>query len=398
MSVSPDISLALEIGQPLVTPLTAGIVVMVLIIFFFALLSIISYFPVLLSLTSYIHSVARIKARGVLYIQYEPAFDLIQSGSVTDCLGRLKQAGYLSDVRVETSLEEIEEELLIAWSSELAQMELDAPHDAAVLFAAYHHLHELYKVKRILRLVYGRMGERVMAHPSLLPRDISEDLAAKMASLTSVSECIRLMGHTWYGKALISALPLCDAKNSLYDIEHALDCIGFSELVSRMNLVQSYLPTLYRTFISVLIDIQNVKTLIRAKHGGWSQDDVRLCLVSGGQYLPAWQIARLNEMMSLPDLISQLAGTRFDPYLTPEMREYPTPTSLMRLDIALDRMLLDTVYRLGLEYYHSGGPLVKYLVSKEYELRNIRVILSGIAEELDAEIISRMVVFEPEMA
>ena len=298
---------------------------------------------------------------------------------------------------METSPEEIEEELLIAWFSELAQMELDAPHDAAVLFAAYHHFHELYKVKRILRLVHGRMGERVLTHPSLLPKDISEDLAAKIASLTSVSECVRLMNHTWYGKALIDALPLYESKKSLYDLEHALDCIGFSELEGRMNLVQSYLPTLYRTFISVLTDIQNVKTLIRAKHGGWNQDDVRLCLLSGGQYLPAWQIARLHQMMSVHDLISQLAGSRFDPYLSPEMREYPTPTSLMRLDIALDRMLLDTVYRLGLEFYHSGGPLIKYLVSKEFELRNIRVIISGIAEGLDAEIISRMVVLEPEL-
>ena len=160
-------------------------------------------------------------------------------------------------------------------------------------------------------------------------------------------------------------------------------------------MVQTYLASPYRDFISVLIDIQNVRTLIRAKHAGWNQEDASLCLIEGGLELPFWRLVQLNEMMSLPDVVRQRTGTCFDSMLSPLLRTYPSTDSMLQIDLALDRHLLDTISRLSMEYYHTGGPLLWYVVAKEFELRNIRIILSGIYEGYSSEQIFQMLVTEP---
>ena len=69
---------------------------------------------------------------------------------------------------------------------------------------------------------------------------------------------------------------------------------------------------------------------------------------------------------------------------------------MLSIDLALDRYLLETISRLSMEYYHTGGPLLWYLVAKEFELRNIRIILTGLSEGLSSDQIGKMLITGPE--
>ena len=112
--------------------------------------------------------------------------------------------------------------------------------------------------------------------------------------------------------------------------------------------------------------------------------------------LPLWRLIQMNEMMSVPDVVRQLTATPYDQILTPLLRSYPSPDVMLRIDLALDQYLLQVVSRLGLAYYHTGGPLLWYLIAKEFELRNIRIILSGLIEGLSPEQISWLVITQRE--
>ncbi|HOL41450.1 MAG TPA: V-type ATPase subunit [Methanospirillum sp.] len=392
----PDLNALFETGSPYFTPLSAAVLILILVLLFITLLSTAGYFPVLLSITSYTPIIARLKAKGVPYNNPELLEGLIQSGSVQDCMSRLKNMGYLTRAPLDCTPDQAEDELLLTWYEEVTLLRSQAPRDAWLFFDAILFFHEIARIKRILRFIHVHRAYMIMDKPELWPEGCTPDLAAKLSNVRTMNEGIRLLLETRYGQALLDGMPRYDTEQSLFYLELALDCMGYAELKRQMSMVQTYLASPYREYIAVLIDIHNLRVLIRAKHSGWNPDEVPLCLVDGGQHLPMWRLTQMNEMMSVPDVVRQLIGTAYDPILSPLLRSYPSADSMLHLDLALDQYLLDTVSRLGLVYYHTGGPLLWYLVAKEYELRNIRIILSGLYEGFSPEQIIQMMVRGPE--
>ena len=164
-----DLTVLLSAGSPFITELTAAILIAVMFLLFLTLLSIVGYFPVLLSLTSYTSVVARIKARGVPYIEPELVQDLMQSGSLPDSISRLKSSGYLASVSLDCNPDQAEEELLIAWYDEVQNLRSQAPRDAWLFFDAILSFQEIAKVKRILRMVHDGRAAIIPEIPLLLP-------------------------------------------------------------------------------------------------------------------------------------------------------------------------------------------------------------------------------------
>lgn len=390
--VTSDLTSLFDIGIPDMTPMSTGILIAILIILLLTLLSTAAYFPVLLSISSYTGINARVKAKGIPYIQEDGVQDLLQSGSAADCINRLKNAGYLTSVNPDCSPDQAEEELLASWYEEVSIMRSQAPRDAWLFFDAVLFFQEIAKVKRVLRLVFMGRAVRITEEPRLWPDGFSADLASKISNTKNIEESIRLFQETRYGTALTQALPLYEKEKSLFFFDHALDCEGYAELKKQASMVQSTLSSPYREFIATIVDIQNVRILMRAKNAGWDPGAIPVCLVEGGLELPRWRLVQLNEMMSLPDLIRQLTGTRYEPLLSPHLRTYPSSDSMLMMDLALDQYLLDTASRLELQYYLAGGPLLYYLVAKDYELRNIRIILTGIIEKIPSDAVSRLLV------
>jgi len=388
----PDLNTLLDTGSPYFTHLSGAVLIVILILLFLTLLSTAGYFPVLLSITSYTPIIARLKAKGVPFIEPLQLRELMQSSSVQDCMSRLKSYGYLTDVPIECTPDQAEEELLLTWYEEVILLRSQAPRDAWLFFDAFLYFQEIAKVKRIIRLIHMDRSWAIAETPELWPEGCSPDLAAKLGNVQSMSEGVRLLQETRYGEPLFSVLALYEEEKSVFYLDHALDCMGFSELKSQMSMVQTYLASPYRDYIAVLIDIQNIRALIRAKHSGWNPEAVQLCLIDGGQELPMWRLVQMNEMMSVPDLLRQLSGTGYDPVLSPIFRTYPSTDTMLRMDMALDQYLLDTISRLGLTYYHTGGPLLFYLVAKEFELRNIRIIVSGLYDGFSADKITPMLI------
>ncbi|MFH0966787.1 MAG: V-type ATPase subunit, partial [Methanobacteriota archaeon] len=81
-----------------------------------------------------------------------------------------------------------------------------------------------------------------------------------------------------------------------------------------------------------------------------------------------------------------------DPVLSPLLPLYPNPDGLLLFDLALDRYHLSLAERISLVYYHTGGPLITYLVEKGLEMRNIQVILAGISSGVSPDQIQKYLI------
>jgi len=100
------------------------------------------------------------------------------------------------------------------------------------------------------------------------------------------------------------------------------------------------------------------------------------------------------EVNDLTELFNELEGT---PYITPirdAMSDYEKTRSISALEIAMDRFLLARIVDISIQYTITAGPMIRYIVSKEYETRNLKTVLRGLSEEMPDKKIAPLLITE----
>ena len=64
------------------------------------------------------------------------------------------------------------------------------------------------------------------------------------------------------------------------------------------------------------------------------------------------------------------------------------------LENALDSLFLKLVTNISIQNYVSIGPTIRFIVSKEFEIRNLKIIAKGIGENLPTEMIKSYLTWE----
>jgi len=394
MTPDPDfIALLSNVASDL-TPLTTGVLILAIFLILLAILGTAGYMTTLLSIASYAYPIARMKAIGVPFILDSNLQELLDTGSVTECLGRLKAAGHpLGSVKL-SDPDSLESYLIRGWYEEISLLASIVPSNVSPFFEAYLEQAEVAEIKRIIRLIHGQKSTLLNSERIIPVGVITSDLIENAIRSHGLEDCIRHFHATRYGAPLETAFFSCPDCDSILPLEEALDRVAYGDLRVSAGMIRSDMASPYLDYMGQVIDIQNLKTLIRAKHGGWDDADILPCLMEGGHTFPLWRVIQLNEMKSVPDLINQISGTVFDPLFSPILHLYPNSDSLLFFELALDRYHLSLAERISLVYYHTGGPLIAYLVEKGFEMRNIRVILSAISSGVSPDQIQKYLVSE----
>lgn len=396
MTLDPDFISLITAATPDFTLITAGILILAVSLILLAVLANAAYMTTLLSIASYAYPIARIKAIGVPFIQSSHLQDLLESGSVTECLSRLRTAEHPLGTITHPDPDSLEIHLIRGWYEEMSLLASIVPAEVSPFFEAYLEQAETAEIKRILRLIHGQKSDLLTSDRIVPVGGITSDLIEGAIRSHGLEDGIRHFHATRYGSPLENAFLSSHEGGSILPLEVALDRVAYGDLKIAAEMIRSDMASPYREYMEQIIDIQNLRTLLRVKHGGWSEADITPCLMEGGLTFPLWRVMQLNEMQSVPDLINQISGTVFDPVLSPLLPRYPDTDSLLFFDLALDRYHLGLAERISLVYYHTGGPLIAYLVEKGLEMRNIRVILSGISAGVSPGQIQKYLVYESE--
>lgn len=396
MTLDPDFISLLNTATPDFTPITAGVLILAIFLILLAILGNAGYMITLLSIASYAYPIARMKAIGTPFIQSSRLQELLDSGSVTECLSRLRAADHPLGSVKQSDHDSLENHLLRGWYEEMSLLASIVPSEVSPFFEAYLEQAEVAEIKRIIRLIHGQKSALLTSDRIVPVGVITADLIESAIRSHGLEDCIRHFHTTRYGPPLETAFFSCHEGGSILPLEEALDQVAYGDLKIAAEMIRSDMASPYREYMGQVIDIQNIRTLIRAKHGGWNDVDILPCLMEGGHTFPLWRVVQLNEMRSVPDLINQISGTVFDAVLSPMLPLYPNPDSLLFFDLALDRYHLSLAERISLIYYHTGGPLIAYLVDKGLEMRNIWVILSGISASVSPDQIQKYLVYEQE--
>ena len=147
-------------------------------------------------------------------------------------------------------------------------------------------------------------------------------------------------------------------------------------------------------FINTLIDITNIRNILRAKQIGYSEESCLDFFIGEGQEIPFWKFKEIAIAESVPQVISSLDGTSYYSALKDRLDDYNADKSVQVLENSLEERFLALVKNISIKNYVTIGPTLRFLVNKEYEIRNLKAVVKGLGENIPSEIIKKLMIKE----
>lgn len=245
------------------------------------------------------------------------------------------------------------------------------------LISEYLKKYDIWNIKTILRGKYcGASTDEIL----------EAVVAAGRLSYTFISE---LAAKPTYDDVITSLLTseysfiLKDYNGKdLSDIENRLDQKYYQDLFEAIGDSKSKDRKLFSKFVRTDIDLKNIITLFRLKKYGITDLAMVDLIVEGGLRLKFKDVERMLSL-SFEDFLTELEKT---PYWE-EISDCcgPKMDSLIGVETRLKKLRLKSATSFSHVYPLSIVPIIDYILSKENEVNNLRIIIRGKATGLSEE-------------
>jgi V/A-type H+-transporting ATPase subunit C len=129
-----------------------------------------------------------------------------------------------------------------------------------------------------------------------------------------------------------------------------------------------------KRYFSMMIDVQNLKMLLRAKRDNMSYQQIEPFLIKGGELMD--RIMKGFDEFGITDIINGLEGTAFYKPLTEVLPEYKEE-SLFVFENVLDGLISRTGMDISTSYPFGMGPIIGFLAVKDMESKSLRRIMTA---------------------
>ncbi len=147
-------------------------------------------------------------------------------------------------------------------------------------------------------------------------------------------------------------------------------------------------------FIRTLVDVNTIKNILRAKQLNYDSESIKKLYIGEGQQIASWKFKDLTELESVPHVISSLEGLSYYDALKNAIEEYNKQNSVQVLENALDSHLLKLLEDLSTQNYVTIGPTLRFIVTKEFEIENLKIIAKGVSEGFTSDLIKPLLIME----
>ncbi len=252
--------------------------------------------------------------------------------------------------------------------NEFSELSKIAQGSAKRAFLLYLKRYDLENVKTLLRMKkLGEFDANVFVCAGALKRNTLEKL--KDCGIREILSSLRLLTEKE-----ISELEKCYEEENFVDLENFLDKKYLFMLTKATRHLKRE-GIWIKKFVKMRIDIINLRKLYSLKKAGAKREEIISLL------LPFGTISRkeLEELagMELEEMHAKISQ-RFK-----ELKETEPSTSLGEIDAKLEINLLKTAEKLMHAHPLSLAPLIAYVLMKEAEARNIKLIARAKYHEVE---------------
>jgi V/A-type H+-transporting ATPase subunit C len=147
-------------------------------------------------------------------------------------------------------------------------------------------------------------------------------------------------------------------------------------------------------FVNFMTDIENIKNILRAKNQGYDEKICYSLYLGDGKEISDWKYKELSQCDDVNQIIISLEGTSYYPKLKDSIEIYNQNNSTQIFEHALDEHYLKILKEISIQNYVHIGPILRFLISKKYEIMNLKIISKGIDEGINSNIIKNLLIRE----
>ena len=335
-----------------------------------------------LTSTRYAFLSAYVKGEEARSVQGDHISVILQRARTTqDVLELIRDTDAGETLREETwkTYPELEECLWKTLSGNLDRIRrFTLPEGVGKMIRVFLNRFDILNIKLALRAVHEEKPFSPVPLGSLSEEDLLDELS-RVKSVPDLLSHLRAAGLGEYGD-ILSEVSEIDEK-SILDLERVLDGFYNEQWVKTLGGMDE--GTLLVRVQGIFIDYANLRTVFRLVIGGRGavSDNVFL---KGGHLFDA---ALLREFLSLSpgEIVSRLADTEYEYAAQDLARGVEKGKSVGIVDQILDRYLYRTVRYLLAPRAMSPCALLWYLIIKELEIRNLRMIFKVLYDGVPVE-------------
>lgn len=262
---------------------------------------------------------------------------------------------------------------------------------AEMIIQAYLVRYDIYNLKTILRGNIAGMdnGEiRKLLIPAGRLDMAALDMLLKKETCSEIMVASKVVK---IDKDVSAAIDECEKGKCLCSIENMLDK-NYYNMLMELSLTMPKQGRYVRKFLKTEIDFLNLKVLFRLVREKLPKKDIVDKLVFSGEKLSRKKLLMLADSKDCEELYSGLSGTGYDAVLEKSMNDLRDKNELGAFEIALEKHWLRQVELMLHQHPLSVGPILGYMVGKDIEIRNLRMLVRAKVTGLDEKFMSDSVV------
>ena len=324
----------------------------------------------ILDVYPYLHPNARVRARKGRLFDEKQISEIVETNDIEEVENYLKGVPEYADVLEEYPLDkalDVERANTYDLVARLAPKDIKAP------FAVMSKKADIDNIKSLLtakEVGYDAEETKELLIPC---GSLYSDLES-LADAETVTDVITGLDNTEYAGVLEDALPQYENTKMILSLESALDKYYLGKLLRSTDVPSDENKQILYSYIGTQVDVANLKLIIRAKEDGLDYDAIAPYILDEGYQLREWKLKDLMESPDVTNVISGLEGTKYAESLTDVMTVYNETGSVAVFEKALNAYASDYAKSLATKKPLGIGPIIGYLIQKENEIKNLKII------------------------
>ncbi|TQD26405.1 V-type ATP synthase subunit C [Methanolobus vulcani] len=244
--------------------------------------------------------------------------------------------------------------------------------------------YDIWNIKTILRGKYCNASTEEILDAIVAGGRLNYSSLSELAAKATYEDVISELANTEYYPILENY----DGTN-LSEIENKLDKMYYTGLFDAVGGSKSKDRKLFEEFTRMGIDLKNLITLFRLKKSGITDPEAMDLMIDGGLRCNLKETGKLLPL-SFADFVSELESNPYWDVISDIVK--PDMTSLVDVETRLKNHRLKSAASFSHVYPNSIVPIMDYMLSKQNEISNLRIIIRGKAANLEDDVIKEQLV------
>ena len=254
--------------------------------------------------------------------------------------------------------------------------------EVEVLVKEYLRRYDIYNLKTMLRGKSAGMANDDIKKLFVAAGDLDMASLEKLQKKETTKDAIVSSKIVKITKDVLEGIEEYEKTHSLSAIENALDKEYYNSLL-KLSAMMPKQGRYVRKFIKTEIDILNIRLLFRLIREKMHKKDIVSKLVFSGEILSRDKLLKLAGAENYEALMSGLAGTGYDLVLERCLEDLRERNEMGCLEVALEKHWLKKADLMLHTHPLSIGPILGYMVWKDIEIRNMRMLVRAKITGLD---------------